>query len=49
MAGDRGFAAPRGANRFMTDEEYLDFLEQFLELFENLEPRRPLAMNVALL
>ena len=33
----------------MTEEEYLEFVEEFLELFENLEPRRRLVMRLALL
>ena len=33
----------------MTDDEYLEFVEQILELFQDLEPRRPLEMNLALL
>jgi len=33
----------------MTDDEYLEFVEQFLELFRDLEPRRTLEMNLALL
>ena len=33
----------------MTDDEYLEFVEQMLGLFPDLEPRRPLAMNLALL
>ena len=49
MAGCRGPSAPRGAHRTMTDDEYLEFVEQFLELFRDLEPRRPLEMNLALL
>lgn len=33
----------------MTDDEYLEFVEQFLALFQDLELRRPLEMNLALL
>ena len=33
----------------MTDDEYLEFVEQILALFQNLEPRRLLVMNLALL
>jgi len=33
----------------MTDDEYLQFVEQFLELFRADETRRPLQINIALL
>ena len=33
----------------MTDDEYLDFVEQVLGLFQVLEPRRPLHIDLALL
>lgn len=33
----------------MTDDQYLEFVEQFLELFQDLEPRRPLEIGLALL
>lgn len=33
----------------MTDDEYLEFVEQFLGLFQDLEPRRRIETNLALL
>ena len=33
----------------MTDDDYLEFVEQFVELFQDLEPRRSIKMNLALL
>jgi hypothetical protein len=33
----------------MTFEEYLEFVEQMLELFEDLEPRRRIEIRLALL
>lgn len=33
----------------MTDDEYLEFVEQFLGLFEDCEPRRHLEIWLALL
>jgi hypothetical protein len=37
------------ARRDMTDDEYLEFVEQILGLFQDLEPRSLLEMNLALL
>ena len=42
-------AAPCGTKRTMTDDEYLEFVEQFLALFPDREVRRRLEINVALL
>jgi len=33
----------------MSDDEYLEFVEQFLSLFPTLEPRRRIEINIALL
>lgn len=43
------FVAKPVPQLLMTDDEYLEFVEQFLESFRDLEPRRPIAMDLALL